>query len=138
MVILLSLLLCLSNAMNVDLGRIKERYEVYKNDLLSHSDGGIFRLGEFNHYFSQYRNLKLIIQKLGGKFNDAMSNMFIDLFKESLEYDEKCDRVMNLCEENYKNRKLNLYGRSINDNDVKCLKNMFSGFKRFEAVVSSL
>ena len=122
MVILLSLLLCLSNAMDVNLGRIKERYEVYKNDLLSHSDGGIFRLGEFNHYFSQYKNLKSINQELGGGFDDVMKNLTIDLFKESLEYDEKCDRVINLCEENYKNHILNLYRKNIKDDEVKCLK----------------
>ena len=118
MVILLSLLLCLSNAMDANSGKIKERYEVYKNDLLSRSDGRIFLLGEFNHYFSQYKNLKSINKELGGGFDDAMRNLTIDLFKESLEYDDKCDRVVNFCDELYWDRSLKLGRKDINDDGV--------------------
>ena len=120
--LLIGLLICLSNAMDVNSGKIKNRYEVYKNDLLSGRNREILRLEEFNHYFSQYKNLKSLNQELGGGFDDAMGNLIINLFKESLEYDDKCDRVVNLSDERYKNHALILSGKSINDDEVKCLK----------------
>ena len=114
--LLISLLICFSNPLG-----IKDRYEAYKKELLSGPDMRVLELGD--DLFPAFKVSKLISKRFDSiAFDDAMSNAFIAIFKESLEYDEKCDRVMNLCEENYKNHILNLYRKNVNDNDVKCLK----------------
>ena len=114
--LLISLLICFSNALG-----IKDRYELYKKELLSGRDTRVLELGD--DLFPAFEGSRLIGKRFDSiAFNDAMSNAFIFIFKESLEYDEKCDRVMNLCDEKYKNNELYLYGKSINDDDVKCLK----------------
>ena len=114
--LLISLLICLSNALG-----LKDRYEAYKKELLSGPDMRVLRLGD--DLFSAFKASRLIGKRFDSiAFNDAMSNAFIAIFKESLEYDEKCDRVMNLCEENYKYHILNLGEKSVNDDEVKCLK----------------
>ena len=122
--LLISLLICFSNALS-----IKDRYEAYKKELLSGLDTRVLELGD--NLFPAFKASRLIGKKLDSiAFDDAMSNSFIAIFKESLEYDEKCDRIMNLCDENYENHRLYLNEKSINDDEVKCLKKyVFPGLK---------
>ena len=51
-----------------------------------------------------------------------MGNLIIVFFKESLEYDDKCDRVVKLCDEKYEIHGLELGRKDINDDEIKCLK----------------
>ena len=116
LMLLLSLLICLSNALG-----LKDRYEAYKKELLSGADMRVLELGD--DLFPAFKASRLIGKGFDSiAFDDAMSNAFIAIFKESLEYDEKCDRIINLCDEKYKNHGLYLDGKDINDYEVKCLK----------------
>ena len=86
--LLLNLLICLSNALG-----IKDRYEVYKKELLSGPNTKVLELGD--DLFPAFKASRLIGKRFDSReFDDAMSNAFIALFKESLEYDEKCNRVV--------------------------------------------
>ena len=89
--------------------------------MLSGRDTRVLELGD--DLFPAFKVSRLISKRFDSiAFNDAMSNAFIAIFKESLEYDEKCDRVMNLCDVWYGDGRLNLYESNINDDEVKCLK----------------
>ena len=75
--LLLSLLICFSNALG-----IKDRYELYKKELLSGLDMRILELGD--DLFPAFEGSRLIGKRFDSiAFNDA-------IFKERIEYDEKC------------------------------------------------